>query len=169
MWEDWNLRRCFTQKSSLFNCSLSTFQGEVSCKPDLAWVWCWQRGPACDCSPGKPLLAKGVGRRISNIRGTAAASEWAAAFRDHQWFPLGQRKAHLSGFLPFCPGHLAASLRAAPCSWLCAWESSEHQSSETATALIFMTINPTANWEELTNPLAKQSVYFSAWEMDSLR
>ena len=31
MWQDWNSRRCFTQKSFLFNCSLSTFQGEVQC------------------------------------------------------------------------------------------------------------------------------------------
>lgn len=106
MWEDWNLRRCFTQKSSLFNCSLSTFQGEVSCEPDLAWAWCWQRGPACDCSPGKPLLAKGVGRRISDIRGAAAASEWAAAFRDHRWFHLGQLRlpSPFPALLPWAPG-----------------------------------------------------------------
>ena len=71
-------------------------------------------------------------------------------------------------FLPFCPGHLAASLRAAPCSWLCVWESSEHQSSETAAVLIFTTINPSAHREELTAPLATQSVCFSAWETGSL-
>lgn len=129
MWEDWNLRRCFVPRKAYYLIVHLRFKGRWAVSLTWPEYDAGREGLHVTAALGSLCLGREWGGGISHIRGTAAASERAAALGTTSGFRLGQRKAHLPCFLPFCPGHLAASLRAAHRSWLDVWESSEHSPS----------------------------------------
>lgn len=120
----------YPEKLSLFNCSLSTFQGEVSFKPDLAWEYdAGREGLHVTAALGSLCLGREWGRRISHIVGALQLllSE-RLPLGTTSGFRLGQQGSPppFPALLPWASGTASG---VAHCSWLDVWESSEHSPS----------------------------------------